>query len=525
MKKKFLFAAFALALLGGCVKDSFKFDKLKKSKYEPTVAAPLVFTTFKLADIIKQNESDLIHIDSEGFISLIYKSTLYSSTAEEMILLPNQTYNQTVAPGISGTIANGNTQTYSETQTLTFSASPNQLDTMILKSGSLNINVSSDFNADIDILLTIPEATLNGVAFSQTINVSAFGTGSGNYSLAGYTFDLTKNGTTTNEFDVDYQLTLTGNGGTINASDQLNIDIELLNLNFSKLFGILDISNATPEEDTVEITLFNSAAGLGQFSIVDPMVRLYSHNSLGSTVEATFNRMEGINTISGQTYDLATSGSLPPVWTINGPSYSQIGESIDDSLIINGTDVIDMINDQPKYFVYDISASTPASNPQIFALDTSRITFDAEVELPMHGSMNQFTIIDTVGLDLGMDAVKSLILTSRIRNGFPVEFDITFYTLEWQGISLVLTDSAYTSTDLLAASGVLDSDGRVSEKTETLANLELDESTTDNFASANYMIIKAVASTTNNGNTTVKFYDDYELEIKVGAIVEVSTEF
>ena len=284
----------------------------------------------------------------------------------------------------------------------------------------------------------------------------------------------------------------------------------------------------SPQEDTVAITLFNSASGIGDFTIFNPEVRLYTENSFGTTIEASFNRMEGINTISGITYDLSVSGTLPAPWTISGPTLSQMGQTIDDSLIISGSDIVDMINDQPKFFVYDIGASTPSAASQIFVLDTSSIKFDAEIELPMHGTIKNFTMIDTVGLDLGMDAVVNLTLTTRIRNGFPLEFDITFYSLEWDNVNNVynLTDSAYTGSNILVAeSGSIDGSGRVTAKVETQTDIVMNETQTRNFANASSMIIKAVASTSNNGTTNVKFYNDYELEFKIGAIAEVLTEF
>ncbi|MBL4624106.1 MAG: hypothetical protein JKY42_03055 [Flavobacteriales bacterium] len=529
MKYKTLLAAALIIFMAGCVKDSFNLNKLKKTTYNPTVAAPLVFTTLSLEQMLKQNESDLIHVDQDGFIRLIYRSSLFSSTAEDLISIPDQNYNQTVLPGIGPiTLPAGNTQTYSETQTMLFAAAPNQLDSIILKGGTLGIISTSGFDATLDIVMTIPGATIAGVPFSQTISIAPNSNTISSFSLAGYKFDLTNGGTTTNEFQVVFDLTLTGNGNVINTTDQLDIDLTISNMLFSKLFGVIDISNIAPQEDTVAITLFNAASGIGDFTIVDPQVRLYTENSFGTTIEATFNKMEGINTISGTTYDLSTSGSLPSPWSITGPTYSQMGQTITDSLIITGTDVVDMINDQPKYFVYDIGASTPAAASQIFVLDTSKIKFDAEIELPMHGTIKNFTMIDTVGLDLGLDNVVSLTLTTRIRNGFPLEFDITFYALEWDTINFVynLTDSAYTGGNILIAeSGVLDGNGRVTSKLETETDIILDEFQTRNFANAGRMIIKAVASTTNNGTTNVKFYSDYELEFKIGAIAEILTEF
>ncbi len=294
---------------------------------------------------------------------------------------------------------------------------------------------------------------------------------------------------------------------------------------FQKLFGVVDLTNIAPEEDTVGITLFNGASGLGNFTLVDPKVKLYTKNSFGASLEANFLRMDGINTISGTTYDLISSGALPSPWTINGPTISQIGQTVEDSLVITGTEIINMINDQPKFFIYDVNAGAQAGGGQIFVLDTSKIEFDAEVNIPLHGTVKNFTLIDTLGLDLGMDAVVNLTLTSRIRNGFPIEFDVTFYALEWDGTNLILTDSAYTgASTLLAESGVL-SNGRVIEMSETETDIVLDDSQTRNFSNASQMIIKAVASTANNGATNVKFYSDYNLEVKVGAIAEIKTEF
>ncbi len=124
---------------------------------------------------------------------------------------------------------------------MTFGAAPNQLDSMVIKSGTLDFNFTSSFNADLDILMTIPGATSNGVAFSQTISVAPNSTANSSINLSGYTFDLTKGGTTVNEFDVDFSLTITGNGGAINSTDQLSVDLNIGSLCFKNYLVLLTL--------------------------------------------------------------------------------------------------------------------------------------------------------------------------------------------------------------------------------------------------------------------------------------------
>jgi hypothetical protein len=522
MKKYIFWVGLVLLFISGCVKDSFELDKLKGATYSPSIAAPIVTAELSLKDMIAKNNNDLIQIDNEGFITLVFGDTLFSSIAEDILVLPDQSATQSISPGIVAPagMPTSPAVTYSEVQTMVFAAGNNQLNKLYLKEGTFNLSGESSISANIDVTISITTATLNGVPFVQTLNLNPNGSDNSSVDLNGYIFDLTNGGTTSNELEVSYSMVVSGTGQPVSASDQVDFSIGITGLKFSKVVGIMDLADMTPEQDTVEVTLFNGAAGIGSFNLVSPKLKIYSNNSFGATVDIDFDIMEGINTISGSTYNLVTSGTLPSPWSIAGPSAGEEGQSKRDSLIVTGNDIIGMINDQPKFLVYALKASTPST--EMFILDTSKLVFNTVVELPLHGSIENFVMIDTLNLDLGMESVQDLVLTSIINNGFPIEFKLSLDAWKNTDNGWEYLASAYVDNDgFIAASGEVDGTGRVINRTETRTDITLDSVQTKHFSNANKIIITAAAATTNAGLTNVKFYEDYSLGLKIGVIANI----
>ena len=525
MKNRLLvLSAIFMVVLIGCVKDNFDMTKVKGlPEYNPSLAAPLVTAELSLKNILDKNDNDIVQVDNEGFISLIFTDELFSSTAEEIMVLPNQSVTQNISPGIDAPsgLPSSPTITFEDTQKMTMSVGANQLKLIILKGGTFSLSGSSSINANINVDISIPSLTSNGIPFQQALVLTPNGSDNVSVDLNSYELDLTNGGTSVNELEINYTLSIEGTGQPVGAADEINFSLDITDMQFSEIQGNLDFSDATPQQDTVGISLFNVAAGLGDFSIVDPLIKLYSFNSFGASLEINFDKLEGINTISGINYDLVASGAVSNTEIISGPDITQKGQTIQDSILIEGNAVVNMIADQPKYLIYDLNVQAP--NTDIFILDTSKLKFNTLVELPVHGTANGFTLIDTLGFDIAMEYVEKLTLTSKISNGFPLEFNMVCYALEDINGIWTVTDTAnfFDESGLLAISGQLDAQGRVDSKAITEVNVELDEQSTQNFAQASRIIVKATGATTNAGGTNVKFYEDYSLEIKIGAIASI----
>ena len=148
-------------------------------------------------------------------------------------------------------------------------------------------------------------------------------------------------------------------------------------------------------------------------------------------------------------------------------------------------------------------------------LDTSRIDFGFELELPLHGTVNNFIIQDTLDLALPeMNDIQSLLLKITTTNGFPTDARLQLY----------LTDSLYKITDSIVNlgqsivnSGIINTSGVVIKPNHTVSTITLDENKLEKFKKASFMILQGKLETSNKGITPVKFYSTYKLDIKISA--------
>jgi hypothetical protein len=119
-----LLSVMLLFVLVSCVKNEYDLDKLSDSKWYPTLAAPLIHSSLTMKNIIRDFDNTHIFVeDNENFIKLVYTGTVFSKTAEELIVIPNQSiapFAQTFALG--GTIPNGDSLSTTFSSTYDFAA-------------------------------------------------------------------------------------------------------------------------------------------------------------------------------------------------------------------------------------------------------------------------------------------------------------------------------------------------------------------------------------------------------------------
>lgn len=513
-----------LLVISSCVKDSFKLDKFAHETLSPTVAAPLIKSSLSIRDLLKTADKDgNITVDSNNFCTIFYKSHLFTFKASDLIKIPDQSFSQSLSlnfpPG--AILPAGTTTTVSQNNTITFNPGNQlQIDSMSYKTGTLNFYVSSDFKHDVSINIQIPYAKKNGVALSQTINLPYKGTTPSiaflNIDLKGYVFDMTQGGIATNKFDVNFSFTVTGTGNSISSNNQLLVDYGLTTILFDKLFGYIGQQSLSPQKDTIELTIFKNMNFGGNISLADPQVKLFLTNSYGVPVHASISKFDGV-TSSGSTFPIIGANVPNPI-PITSPTPSQIGQSFTTKLVLDNTNsnFNAVLLNRPKYIIYDISTITNP-NGKIgpnFVLDSSKFNVDMEVELPLYGKVSALEIQDTVDFEFGgVDQLKSLMLRANITNGFPMDV----------GVQIFFTDSTYKTLDslitpykIIMPSAQVDNNGKVSVKTNQVTDIELSHDKLEKLKNTRKLLIRGRLNTANNGNTDVKIYTDYTLDVKMG---------
>lgn len=549
MKLKNIALAFVLGcsvlLFTYCTKDYFNGDKINKAientQWSPEFAIPLVYASYSIGDLIKQasgENGEIIQVDNNNLVTLIYSGELISLSAEDAFSIPNQSFDESFQSGqfVPSLPANDSITFPVSSSDETFSVGAgNQVDSIRLKSGTLNLTLNSDFKHHLKIVLTIPSAKKDGIEFSTVLNANYSGstpvTASTTVNLSDYTFDLTKNGTTFNNLEVEFEATIYGTGNEVLPTDEISLSGSINNLGFSAIFGYLDISGISTQADSIPITVFNAAQGFGTFSLVNPSVKFVLENSIGIPLQASFDELKGVNTNSGTVYDLSTNPDIPSPLPIPTPDFSQVGEVVVDSFTLSNQGIVDLLNDQPRLLIYSINAGTDGSaNQESFILDTSRFTVNTEVTMPLYGTADIFTLQDTIPISLSGDSSSSssetnveivrLTMKTIIENEYPVDTKIQIYTLNGLGI---ITDSILPANTIIPSAVVNATNGVVTTPGFLDLEIEFDENRVANINDMENIIIRASATTYNGGNTNVKIYDFYTLDVKMGVKTKITS--
>lgn len=518
-------------LLYSCIKDKFNFDNVAGGQYNPDVAAPLIHTKLTLSDLLGEyDSSNVITEDSNSFLTLIYRNTVYSKKADEFVDIPNQPINTNIIFTVPPGLGPGDSVIIPYSEDYYFTVNNDEiLDSIFVKTNgisTMDFNLNSDINHYAKIEITIPSATKYGTPFKKIMPFDYTGTLpiSQSFSLSGYKITFLDS----NKIIINYDLIVYGDANPDNSPYFISMGDGIIDIQFSKVFGYLSQHFFDIDIDTVSLDIFKNKIE-GIFNLEDPKVNIYVSNSFGFPISANFVQM-GTHSDDNAPYDVSVSGSgIPAPWKINYPTVSEIGQKIETSLILNKTNsnIKDAINISPRYLFCKLTA---LSNPegmieQNFALDTSKLDVDIEVELPLYGRAWDFVNKDTLDFEIDdVDELESILFKLNINNGFPIDGKVQIY----------FTDTLYTVLDSLLSSfqQVIASavpggppDYKVISPTNKTTTILFDKNRLNNIVNTKKMILKTKLATSDNGNTIVKIYSDYNMEIRLAARVQLSLDF
>jgi len=504
-------------LLDSCIKkEDFDFSKLAGFEWSPNIAVPLVNTTISMQKLLSATQ--LIQVNSDGSLMLVYKSTVFSSRADQLITIPNQnaTANLNVSTGVipvndSAVVPNSSIFTFDSTK---------RYDSILVKAGSLNLNLNGTINHNARIYINIPQAKKNGAILTKTVYYNYPGSlpviSNTTIDLSGYTLSFA----TGNKITVNYSIVVYGDANPDNSPYTVNIAESITGILFSKIFGYLGQINFPFNQDSVMLDIFKNKIS-GSFLFDDPRLYIYVNNAFGLPLSLTIDTLNAVNS----TTSLAVTG-FPSPWSIKAPTLAQMGQSVQtvDSLTQANSNIKQAVNMPPIFFKCHATAQTnpPPNHPltdQNFVIDTSKIGLDIKVNLPLSGSAWNFVIQDTSSLNLGenINNIEWILFKFVLTNGFPIDAHLQMY----------FTDSQYHKLDslihgsrnwMVLRSGTVGPapDYRVMTSTVKDTSITITRSILSHLGSATKLIIRVSLATTNNGASTVKFYNNYGIGVKLG---------
>jgi hypothetical protein len=189
----------------------------------------------------------------------------------------------------------------------------------------------------------------------------------------------------------------------------------------------------------------------------------------------------------------------------------------------NNSNIREIFNEKTKTISYNISALiNPERDTSIkgFITGDSYFVVNVAAEVPLHGSVNQVVITDTLNIDLGdISQVESGEFKAITSNDFPADIKVQMYFLDDQGnASEKLFDNDGIS---LPAANILPS-GKTAPGIEKTQYITFEKSKITNINNSKKLAIVGYINTTNSDqNRSLWIYDTYGIGIKLGAKLKV----
>lgn len=496
----------AVLIFASCRKID-NFDDLKVVNYDAEFAIPLFKAKASFQDILDKFDQDTyVQIGPDGLITVFYKGDVAGRSSNDIFDTLNA-YNNLPIP-VPDTVF-----------PLPFNL-PNSIDIdfAVLKSGTFDYGYLDTIHGGwTDLIVTLPEVTLNGVPFRDTINYFAGGLALspsvGPFDLTGYKL------TPVNDTIKLHYHAYRQNTGTY---DKLQaFVIKIANFEASYVEGYLGSDIYELEPDTIVIDFFGNWTR-GDVYFADPKINLVINNSFGFPIRSK------VNTLNVFTVDndiLAIESPHLNNINVDFPDFNEVGQTkttlFDFNKDNSNIDVI--LGAGPVAIDYDFDAvANPDSNVtnRGFMTDSSFMNVQVEVELPMYGSASGFEARDTFAVDFesyqNYDDVEFKVISE---NGIPLDVALQIFFADQNGMVL---DSLFTPQGNILEAAPVGAGGLPTAIAEKTTFTTFDGSRFEKIKTAKMLFLRASFSTVNNGGNLVKILSTQEVEVRMGMKIGVS---
>lgn len=524
----FIFAIFATS----CIKDEIDLKNISdKIQWDPKVGSPVAYGYLSLEDLIESIDSEqVVKEDQDKFLTLVYSNKLLSSTAATILQIENQHFSEVLLESQYSLPAfpTQDTIRLNRNARYSFNFSHGEIiDSINLKAGTLVFNVSSSYKYKGSFRITVPGLVKNKKPLVINVDINkADGTFTSTQTidLTGYKVQLEHPNVSDNLLEYNYVAKLaTSGGGGVKAGDNITVNIDFRNILFSSLFGYIGQRQLLNIQSEFAIPLFQSVSQ-PNLQFKNPSIKLRTVNSFGLPASVELYNIKAVNDKSDETVALNFSSGVNP-FNISYPV--SIGKSAKDTVVFNNNTVnLDAaLAIAPNHIFYGIrSFANPGGKRSNYVTDSSKVSIDLDVELPLELKTSLVEFSDTLELDMSdlednTEKIKSLLLHSSFENGMPADINIQIYLLDehYNHVDTLLNPKELN----LIKSGAIDAQGKVTSKTAKDIDVQFNQSEIDKLKNVRYALVKAGIVTANGGTSFVKFYSNYSIDVFFGVQTEL----
>jgi hypothetical protein len=521
-RSKLLFLGFIISMVFffACKKEYFDMDKMRQDQWlNVNMQVPVVKTSLVLRDVLRDYDHEkLFEVDNEGFLSLIYHRTVYSSYAKDFIILPTQSF---PAETFTDTDVNGGA-TINRVLPSFGSFTGAQLDSIKYDTLEISVSVSNNFSTTGGLTIQFPELPKNGTMAQMLISDLNNTT---TQEFYGYELDLTDGGTSNNTIKYNYIFDSQWNG---NSGENVNITISLTKNDYKIINGFIGQHDIPLPEDSVHIDIFDKEFE-GQFYFKDPKIQLNMVNSYGLPIRLVLDTIYGSDFEFNQSPDYDLGINMNPV---NYPNIK--GDYAKDSILIDTVsfpEIRDLISYKPRYLHFD---GESYANPQAavinnFVIDTSRFDLNMKFILPLWGRAEYPQLTDTSDFDVEkefekLDDLDYFKIKLFANNGLPAQVNVQAYFIDSLG---VIQDSLFysQSEQFIIEGGFTDNQGKVIQKRSKLTEIVYPRDRIEKMKTVKKVVYVAIISTDDIEHLkNVKFYASDAIDLKMGIHVKGGTD-
>lgn len=502
-----------MVILTSCMKDTINLNKVSNTVDWPvSYGLPVAYGGFSLGDIVSSvDKNGLVKEDNTGLLYLLYRDNVFSQTAENLLTIPDQSYQQSfsttsldfpASPDLLDSIVISRDTSF----VFTFNKNDVEIDSIHFKSGTISSSTTNNLGFSYRGSITFPKLLKNGVPLTIPFN------NPGGVSIAGYKLLFESGGS--NKVAAHYDLVINNHKTAILSGQTLSTSFTISSAGFSSIFGYLgqinDLLNLANQQITID---FFSGSNNYNVKINNPAINLYVQNSFGIPVQVQLNNTRTYNDKTNTTFNVNIA---PSVIDVKYPTIAQVGKTIFDTISFT-SNIFDAIQTSPHYFYYSENAVTnplgKTGSPNFF-MDTSKVKVDMEIKLPFDLQAGNIETTDTVGFDIGsavkdFNIIKKLSIYNTYTNSIP--FDLKLQVYLFTDLTLPPVDSLYQASDQpVIRSGVVGTDGKYVASSPHTLTVTLDQARAKKLENVKNAVLKISMSTP--GTNPVKFYSDYRLK-------------
>ena len=171
-----LFSILGVFILQSCIKSSeYDFSKMTNPVYTGEWAIPLVTSHITLRDILT-NQNSSLQTDAQGLVSFVYSiKNLASQSADQLMKIPDQNLLvqyfsfQTTNPPIDLSAGKQYSTSFSADIPLSLANVTQKLDSIYIKSGTIRIPITTNFNKPATITIQSPNIINKSTILKITI--------------------------------------------------------------------------------------------------------------------------------------------------------------------------------------------------------------------------------------------------------------------------------------------------------------------------------------------------------------------